>query len=731
MMKNIKEMILNNILSSKTKNSKKIHKKRQTLNLSKCCRWCKKQYENGFNFNLLKSTYIRKFCIYFSISIVILFYCQISSIVFLGLSDHSIASPLPTTIIISLIELIKQIGLHYSINYLIAIIALFSPCIVLSMAYLSFRYYHYQGLKYFLVSLSALLLWLSLSDSLIQYFLNQSVNFGNPLRYLSYWLLFAKDNTIASHLILAALLSSIPFILLLSLENLSFKKIPNIYGKARFASFYDIKKHGLFAKEGIYLGRAFHREIILPGYEHTLLFGPTGSGKTDSNAIINLLLWLSSCVTLDLKLTLFKYTSGYRQSIGHQVYVFSPGSPFSHGFNALDFISSDPIKRIDEVQRIAQILIPDNQKVSDPFWYQNARFILIALIHYVLDVKEHRKTLGEINLIVKSTGNFSEFAKLASERTDIHYIAKNNFLRFLNTNHKTHKNIIDTLLTYLAIFDNPLIEAATDHSDFDIRKLRQEKITIYVGVNPADLERLAPLISIFYEQVVDVMLRTIPDKNEPYDLLLQIDEFASLRRMESYLKIGIFREYRIRALLYIQDLSQLYSKYGRDDAKIFLNAKARIAYTQIDLESSKYLESCLGTKTIEVKNSKKNNKDEAVSYASRPLMLAQEIRAMSKNKMLILIEGCHTILAKKVFWHSYKQYRKKILQPINIPSLKSLAQQLFDRAKLISNKTQQELLKNIDDNNLSTNNDQPEMEPPHLIDKKNEKDETKELDDML
>ncbi len=720
----IKKRILKNMSNHKTKS-----KKKYKLSLGKCCLWCKERYENGIN--LLKSTYIREFCSYFALSIAFLLYCQISSILFLGLSGHSIDSALPMTIVISLIALIKQIGLHYSLNYLIAMIALFFPGSVLYIAFLSFRFYHYQGLKYFLVSLSALLLWLSISDSIIQYFLNQGISFGNPLRYLSYWLLFAKEPTIVSHLILASILSSVPFILLLLAEILSLKKIPNIYGKVHFASFNDIKKHGLFANEGVYLGCAFNREIILPGYEHVILFGPTGSGKTDSNAIINLLLWFSSCVTLDLKLTLFKYTSGYRQSMGHLVYVFSPGSPFSHGFNALDFISSDPIKRIDEVQRIAQILIPDNQKVSDPFWYQNARFILIALIHYVLDVKEHRKSLGEINLIVKSTGNFSEFAKNASERTDIHYIAKNNFLRFLNTNHKTHKNIIDTLLTYLAIFDNPLIEAATDHSDFDIRKLRQEKMTIYVGVNPADLERLAPLISIFYEQVVDVMLRTIPDKKEPYDLLLQIDEFASLRRMESYLKIGIFREYRIRALLYIQDLSQLYSKYGREDAKIFLNAKARIAYTQIDLESSKYLESCLGTKTIEVKSPKKNNKNEAVSYAARPLMLAQEIRTMSKNKMLILIEGCHAILAKKVFWHSYKKYRKKILPPIDIPSLKSLAQQLFDRAKLISNKTQQELHKAINNNKPSTNNNELEIKPPYLIDKKHEKDESKEFDDMI
>lgn len=644
---------------------------------------------------------------FFAIGSAIGVYLQVSSMIYVGLVNKNMLLANPYTIIQAVIIQLSSKSAGISFNKLFLTIAFVFPALWFSICALIFRLRHFHGLKLFLTYNFYFLIWTSLSDTVIQYLINKVITLGNPLLYLSYWLMFYTQKEIIKNLLLSGLIGFLPLLFIIA-SSKKVKKIPNIHGNAHFATYKEIQKKKLFGKEGIYLGEAYYRDLFLPGYEHVIMYAPSGSGKTTGNAIINLLTWLGSCIPLDLKLTLFKKTSGYRKAVGQSIYLWAPGSLFSHCYNALDFISSDPIKRIDEIQRIAHIFIPDNPKVSDPFWYQNARLILIALIHYVIDAKEHRKTFGEINLIVKSACNFTEFVKKATERDDIHYICRNNFLRFLNTNHKTHKNIIDTLLTYLAIFDNPLVEAATAKSDFDIRKLRQEKMTIYIGINPADLERLAPLISIFYEQVVDAMLRTVPKKDEPFDVMLQIDEFAALRRMESFTKIGIFREYRMRALLYIQDISQLYSKYGRDDAKIFLNAKARIAYTQIDLETANLLQASIGNDTIEVTTHSKrlpplwlSHAEMGVSttYVARPLMLAQEILTMPENKMLILIEGCNAIYADKIFWHKKKKFRKKILKPIPIPSIRELANELYQRAVEMSDQDRK-LANNLEDLNV-------------------------------
>ena len=80
-------------------------------------------------------------------------------------------------------------------------------------------------------------------------------------------------------------------------------------------------------------------------------------------------------------------------------------------------------------------------------------------------------------------------------------------------------------------------------SDFDIRNLRRKKMTVYVGITNDNLVRLSPLLTVFYQQVADVMTRKVPEDDEPYGVLFLMDEFSALRRMESFHKnIGLYRE---------------------------------------------------------------------------------------------------------------------------------------------------------------------------------------------
>ena len=45
-----------------------------------------------------------------------------------------------------------------------------------------------------------------------------------------------------------------------------------------------------------------------------------------------------------------------------------------------------------------------------------------------------------------------------------------------------------------------MINAATSASDFDLRQLRREKITIYVGFTDDDMERLSPFVKFFEDE---------------------------------------------------------------------------------------------------------------------------------------------------------------------------------------------------------------------------------------
>ncbi len=639
--------------------------------------------------NFIKSHHLKAFCKYFIYCISILLYFEVASHLFSGLSDSNVKNILPSTWFILLWKTVKISGFHFSANYFIAMISLLSPAIWFILAYSAYQHHHIKGIKIFLSLTAMSIIWLSLSDTVIQFFLTKNIIIGNPLKFLSYWLLFYNQSMIISNLIFAGFISTIPFIFV-ALLTIKHKKKPNTYGDARFATYKEVKKAGLFAKKGIFLGKAYGKYLFLDGYEHLIVFAPTGTGKTTTLTMMNLLTWKESCIVSDIKLQLFSTTSKYRESIGNKAFLWNPGSRegISHCYNPLDVIVDNRATRIDEIQKIANILIPDNPK-SEPIWQVQSRFLFVALTLYVLDTPNIPKTIGEVVRVVKRSPNFALFIdNLLKDRDDLDEICRYNFLKFLELHDKTRLSILATFESYFELFDNPLIDKATSKSDFDIRKLRSEPTTIYIGITNDNLVRLSPLITIFYQQVADTMTRKVPDSTEPYGVLLLMDEFSALRRMESFHKnIGLYREYHLRIAILIQELSQLYDIYGRDGAKVFINAKVRIAFAQTDEETCKLIESALGSTTHEINRNTKHKMHESKSkdYIARSLLLSQEIKLLSEKKSLIMIHGHRPVYADKVQCFKVALFKQRMIGSISIPSLISDNSNYIDKSIISDN----------------------------------------------
>lgn len=57
-----------------------------------------------------------------------------------------------------------------------------------------------------------------------------------------------------------------------------------------------------------------------------------------------------------------------------------------------------------------------------------------------------------------------------------------------------------SVTTRLAMWNNPRIAAATEDSDFDLRQLRYREMSVYVGISPDNIERLKPLLVLFFRK---------------------------------------------------------------------------------------------------------------------------------------------------------------------------------------------------------------------------------------
>ena len=454
---------------------------------------------------------------------------------------------------------------------------------------------------------------------------------------------------------------SIVGLAVMSLNKEKWSKASKVLGNAHFASGIEAWRAGYFKKgEGaILVGKKYGVPLWSNGFEHVLVFAPSGSGKTSCIGMPNLYQYPFSVVCNDVKLTMYEKTAKYREQIFNQTcFLWAPTKEDgqTHRYNPLSMISDDKKQRITDIQRIAHILIPDNKK-SDPIWQQASRKLFKALVLYLLDTPEKPTTLGEIGRLVKQA-NFDDWlAETIDEQSYLDPECYRNAYSYLNNHEKTRSSILETLSGYFELFEDPLIDAATSESDFEFRDLRKEKITIYVGFTDDDMERLAPLLTLFWQQLISAMIRKIPaTKEEPYPLLCLIDEFSSLGRIERLRRsLKLLREYRVRCVLMMQYIAQTYEQYSHDEARAFTNIKTKIAFAAEDIQDAEYISKLLGTKTEKVTSGSTNNQSQGRSEShgynlqAVSLLRPEEIMSLSFQKILVMRSGFMPLIGKKYF----------------------------------------------------------------------------------
>src|SRR5437667_12911242 len=97
----------------------------------------------------------------------------------------------------------------------------------------------------------------------------------------------------------------------------------------------------------------------------------------------------------------------------------------------------------------------------------------------------------------------------------------------------TASSIRKTFTSRLDLWLFSILDWATAENDFDLRELRAKPMSIYVGVNPADLHRLRPVLSLFFQQAIGLQTRTLPEHDPKLKLqgLMLPEECAALGRI--------------------------------------------------------------------------------------------------------------------------------------------------------------------------------------------------------
>jgi type IV secretion system protein VirD4 len=458
-----------------------------------------------------------------------------------------------------------------------------------------------------------------------------------------------------------------------------------LHGDARFANRREIAHAGLFSETGFYLGRIGRRDLILGGQQGVLLSAPPRSDKGTAIVIPNLLTWPGSVVCLDLKIENWTITAGYRQRRGQAVFLFDPLNEAGDTacWNCLSYVAQDPNLRINDVQHIAAILYPDIPG-TDPFWAAGARSLFLGITLYVLETPSLPPTLGEVlrqGMASDSEGFSHHWRRLIEGRKAGRFPLSGPCVRALSDvidlAPVTASSIRKTFTSRLDLLANPLLDRATSRNDFDLRELRRRPLSIYIGIRPADLHRLKPLLNLFIEQAIGLQTKTLPehDPSLKHQVAMILDEAPAIGRIPILAEsIAYLPGFNVRILLVVQALSQLRDVYGAQTAETMMKSLAvRIAYAPKDFGEANELSQELGNTTVRVKTVSKplaslfdrhrRSRSVNISEQKRPLLLPQEIKELGRDREILIYEGLRPILATKNRYFQDRRLRARLFPP--------------------------------------------------------------------
>ena len=170
----------------------------------------------------------------------------------------------------------------------------------------------------------------------------------------------------------------------------------------------------------------------------------------------------------------------------------------------------------------------------------------------------------------------------------------------------------------------------------------------------------------------------MPQPHEKYGVLMMMDEFPTLGKMEQFLSgIAYFRGYKVRLFLIIQDTEQLKGIYEESGMNSFLsNSTYRITFAANNVETANLISQLIGNKTAtQVSYNKPKyfdlnpaSRSLNLSDVQRALILPQEVIQLPRDEQILLIESQPPIRSKKIKYFDDKFFTSRLLPKIKIPT---------------------------------------------------------------
>ncbi len=439
------------------------------------------------------------------------------------------------------------------------------------------------------------------------------------------------------------------------------------YGSARFATFDDVKKWGLFATAGVILGVFKGRYLRFENPLSVLVVAPPDSGKTAGIIIPNLLSCGNSTLNVDVKGELYEKTAKHRAKFS-RVLLFAPGEKESVSWNPLSKAElpedwDDVMLRVD---RIAQILYTASAAENkDPTWLDNGkavfRFYALYLVH-----KDGETSIPGVRAFALSQPDPQLAIAVICEEAGLPLRIKELGYRFVNMPDRQWGGVWGAFNDRLDVFSDPRVDRNFRTSDFQIESMRKERISLYLKVAPVDMLRLFRCLGLFIEFAA-LTLQTRERQPGEFLVTFFVDEFPRLPPMPTLLNMpALSRGYGVNVVFVVQGESQvveLYSEAGL--ATLKQTCGYRVYFSSNDEKVAQSISTAIGPRTRDKRSfssaETRLTRNTSETTEAVPLLSAQDLMNLPPRSIVVLKQNnfATPVVAQDARW-----YLDRALKPL-------------------------------------------------------------------
>jgi len=467
------------------------------------------------------------------------------------------------------------------------------------------------------------------------------------------------------------------------------------HDNARWASWRDLHKVGFSSQRGLYLARVRGRFVRLAGKQrkHMIVYAPTQSGKGVGTVIPSgLTADPMSLIFFDPKFEAFAATAGWQAEQGANVVLFAPLSPTGQTaqYNPCSYVRRMPdgspsVDTWGDIEAVVHAQIPAGEG-QQQFWNRTARTAYTAVLAFLSETEGGDFTIPAAVALLSRGDSPSHIATALNARRQAgrpySKPCADNLREFTSGNADLLDGIKRTIKSYLGIFSNPRVVAATSGNTFRLDRLRHERTALYVGVAPNDIATLQPLLTLLFAQFIDLTARVPPgtDPEARLEVNMVLDEFPLLGASEKIVEaFGYIAGYGVRLIPIVQTPAQLEDIYKAAGArKIMDNCKVELCLAPDDIDLAEKISRRLGT----IKGKRQGSSASAFggfsdlfkgnvssSATERRLMTAYEVTQLPEDKCIILHGGMPGALARRIRYYDQPPFKNRLRAPPAIAAI--------------------------------------------------------------